>query len=76
MTRESAQTAAARTILANAERSLKASCVTYPEIMLGCILDEAQELVNAHGYRWDVALAKAVRIYPATRYAATDAYTS
>lgn len=68
-------TKAARNILANVERSLKASCVSFPEIMMGCILDTAQELVNEDGYRWDVALAKAVKIYPATNYAATDAYT-
>jgi len=70
----SPQTKAVRNILANVERSLKASCVSFPEVMLGCILDEAQELVNDHGYVWDVALAKAVKIYPATEYAALYAY--
>ena len=71
----SQQTIATRKILANCERSLKAACVSFPEIMLGCILDNAQDLVNEHGYRWDVALAKAVKIYPATEYAATYIYT-
>ena len=75
MTRhELPQTTASRNILTSAERSLKASCVSYPEIMLGCILDTAQELVNDGGFCWDVALAKAVEIYPATRYAALYAY--
>ena len=68
------QTTAARIILANAERSLKANCVSFPEIMMGCILDTAQEYVNEDGYRWDVALAKAVKIYPATKYAALYVY--
>jgi hypothetical protein len=68
------QTLAARKIIANCERSLKAACVSFPEIMLGCILDTAQELVNEDGYRWDVALAKATQIYPATKYAATGIF--
>lgn len=65
----SKQTQAARQIIANIERSLAAACVSFPDIMVGCILDEAQDLVNEHGYRWDVALSKACSIYPATRYA-------
>lgn len=67
-------TAASRNILERAEGHLKAACVSCPEVMLGCILDEAQDLVNRDGYRWDVALAKAVQIYPATKYSAMDAY--
>ncbi len=74
MTNELPQTTATRNILNNVERSLRAACVSFPEIMLGCILDEAQELVNEGGYVWDVALAKAVQIYPATKYAAEGAY--
>jgi hypothetical protein len=65
----SQQTQATRQIIANIERSLKASCVSYPDIMMGCILDEATDLTNEHGYRWDVALSKACSIYPATKYA-------
>jgi len=68
------QTTAVRIILANVQSSLKASCVSCPDIMLNCILDEAQELVNRDGYRFDVALAKAVKIYPATKYAANYVY--
>jgi len=62
-------------IIKNAEASLKASCVSFPDVMMGCILDEATDLVNAHGYTWDVALAKAVTIYPATRFAANYIYS-
>ena len=70
----SQQTIATRKIIANIERSLKASCVSFPEVMIGCILDEATDLVNEYGYRWDVALAKACSIYPATKYAAKYIY--
>ena len=70
----SQQTIATRKIIANIETSLKASCVSYPEVMMGCILDNAQELVNLDGYRWDVALAKACQIYPATKYSALYVY--
>lgn len=72
----SQQTIACRNILDRAQRALKSSCVTFPEIMINNILDEAQELVNDHGYCWDVALAKAVRIYNATKYSANWAYTA
>ena len=65
----SQQTQAAQIIINNIERSLKASCVSFPDIMINCILDEATDLVNEHGYRWDVALSKACAIYPATKYA-------
>lgn len=68
------QTAAARNILYRAEAYLEAACVARPEVMLDNILGAAQDLVNRDGYRWDVALAKAVRIYPATEYSALDAY--
>jgi hypothetical protein len=71
----SQQTLATRKIIANIERSLKASCVSFPEVMMGCILDEATDLCNEHGYRWDVALAKACKIYPATKYAAQYIYS-
>ena len=70
----SQQTKVARKILHNIERSLKASCVMYPDTMREVILDAAQELVNEDGYSWDVALAKACKIYPATRYAALHIY--
>lgn len=74
MTNELPQTTAARNILDNVQRSLKAHCVSYPEIMLGCILDVAQDYVNNDGFVWDVALAKAVKIYPSTQYAANYSY--
>ena len=67
------QTIICQRILDNVQRSLKAACVSCPDIMLGCILDEAQELAN-QGFRWDVALAKAVQIYPSTKYAATGVW--
>lgn len=70
----SRQTEAVRTIISSIERSLKAHCVSYPEIMMECILDEATDLMNEYEYRYDVALAKACQIYPATKYAAQYAY--
>lgn len=69
------QTKAVRNVLASIERSLKAACVSCPDVMLGCILDEAQDLVNEFGYCWDVALAKACKIYPSTKFAANYAYS-
>jgi len=71
----SQQTIATQKITANIERSLEAACVSFPEVMIGCILDDAQDLVNEHGYCWDVALAKACQVYPATRYAANYLYS-
>lgn len=68
------QTKATRNILDSVQRALKAACVSCPDVMLDCILDEAQELVTRDGFRWDVALAKACQIYPATKYAAQFAY--
>lgn len=68
------QTKAAQTIINNITRSLKAACVSFPEVMMECILDKAQELVNEGGYRWDCALAIACQIYPCTKYAAQGAY--
>jgi len=70
----SQETKIVRKIIANIERSLKASCVSYPEIMMECILDTAQELINEDGYLYSVALAKACKIYPATKYAALYIY--
>jgi PIN domain nuclease of toxin-antitoxin system len=72
----SSQTKAVQNIINSIHRSLAASCVSYPEIMLNCILDRAQEYVNEDGYVWDVALAKACEIYPSTRYCGLCAYES
>ena len=69
------QTKAAQTIINNITRSLKAACVSCPEVMLDCILTDAQELVNDKGYVWDVALAMACKIYPCTQFAGNYAYS-
>lgn len=71
----SQQTIACRKIIESAERSLKAHCVSYPDIMMGCILDAATDLVNEFGYCWDVALAKACEIYPSTKHVGNFAYS-
>ena len=64
-------TQAVATILRNIKVSLS---VTYaPAQMTENILSRMQELIN-EGYTTDVALAKACKIYPATKYAAIDAY--
>ena len=63
----STATKVAQVIIERIEKSVRNK--PYGQIMLENILDEAQELVNTDGYRWDVALAKACRIYPATRNA-------
>jgi len=68
------QTKAVQTIINNITRSLKAACVSCPDIMMDCILTEAQELVNDKGYVWDVALAIACKIYPCTKYCGQYAY--
>ncbi len=72
----SSQTKAVQNIINSIERALAASCVSYPEIMLGCILDVAQEYVNDGGYAWDVALSRACAIYPATTHCWKCAYES
>ena len=68
------QTKAAQTIINNIQRSLAASCVSFPSVMLENILDDAQDLVNNDGYVWDVALAIACKSYPATKYCGLYAY--
>ena len=67
-------TQAAQNIINAIEVALAAHCVSCPAIMMGCILDNAQELVSEDGYQWDVALAMACKIYPATTYCGQAAY--
>jgi hypothetical protein len=43
-------------------------------MMLESLLGVAQEYVNVEGYAFDVALAKACAIYPATQYCPVVAY--
>jgi hypothetical protein len=68
------QTQAVQNLINAIETALKASCVSYPEIMLDHILNVAQEYTNVEGYAFDVALAKACAIYPATKYCPAVAY--
>jgi hypothetical protein len=68
------QTQAVQNLINAIETALKASCVSYPKVMLDHILNVAQEYVNDEGYAYDVALAKACAIYPATKYCPVVAY--
>ena len=65
----SQQTEACKKIINNIQAALVGKC--YPLIMTQNILKEAQTLAD-QGYVWDVALAKACQIYPATRYCAEE----
>ena len=69
------QTKATQRIIARIQSGLEAACVTFPEVMLNCILEDAQELV-AEGYVWDVALAMSAKSYPCTQYAGQHAYAA
>ncbi len=68
------QTYAVQNLINAIETALKASCVSCPKVMLDHILNVAQEYVNDEGYAYDVALAKACSIYPATKYCPAVAY--
>jgi hypothetical protein len=68
------QTKAVQNILDNITRAMEAHCVSCPDVMIECILSEAQELIDNKGYCYDVAMAIACKMYPATKYAATLAY--
>ena len=68
------QTQAVQNLINAIETALEVSCVSYPQIMLGHLLDVAQEYANAEGYAFDVALAKACAIYPATQYCPVVVY--
>ena len=65
----SQQTEACKKIIENIQKALVGKC--YPTIMIEKILRGAQEMAD-QGYVWDVALAKACQIYPATRYCAEE----
>jgi hypothetical protein len=65
----SQQTEACKKIIENIQKALVGKC--YPTIMIENILRVAQEMAD-QGYVWDVALAKACQIYPATRYCAEE----
>ena len=68
------QTQAVQNLINAIETALKASCVSCPKVMLDHILNVAQEYTNVEGYAFDVALAKACAIYPATKYCPAVAY--
>ena len=68
------QTQAVQNLINAIETALEASCVSYPQMMLESLLGVAQEYVNDEGYAFDVALAKACAIYPATKYCPAVAY--
>ncbi len=65
----SQQTEACKKIIKNIEKALVGKY--YPITMIENILRVAQEMAD-QGYVWDVALAKACQIYPATRYCAEE----
>lgn len=66
-------TIAADRIINAAYRAFINNCVSCPDVMMECYLDEAQELVNEEGYAWDVALIKATSIYPCLKYVPQNA---
>jgi hypothetical protein len=68
------QTKAVQSLINAIETALEASCVSYPQVMVEHLLNVAQEHVNVEGYAFDVALAKACAIYPATKYCPAVAY--
>ena len=68
------QTQVVQNLINAIETALEASCVSYPQMILGHLLDVAQEYANDEGYAFDVALAKACAIYPATKYCPVAAY--
>jgi hypothetical protein len=73
-TKMTIQTQAVQNLINAIETALKASCVSYPQIMLDHLLNVAQEYTNVEGYAFDVALAKACAIYPSTKYCPVVAY--
>jgi hypothetical protein len=73
-TKMTIQTKAVQNLINAIETAFKASCVSYPKVMLDHILNVAQEYVNDEGCAYDVALAKACAIYPATKYCPVVAY--
>jgi hypothetical protein len=68
------QTKAVQNLINAIETALEASCVSYPQVMVEHLLNVAQEYVNDEGYAYDVALAKACAIYPATQYCSAVVY--
>jgi len=68
------QTKAVQNLINAIETALEASCVSYPKVMIDHLLSVAQEYVSEEGYAFDVALAKACAIYPATKYCPAVAY--
>jgi len=66
------ETQIVRTIINNIESALVgAQC---PQIMMANILDKAQTLINEDGYRYDVALTIACKMYPRTQHSARYLY--
>ena len=68
------QTKAVQSLINAIETALEASCVSYPQVMIDHLLNVAQEYASDEGYAFDVALAKACAIYPATKYCPVVAY--